>query len=186
VIGFDNLIERYKSLQISKSQKHFLIATLLSLAMWPFFYYWTSLDNFLSESLLHTSRRFVGLFTGKTPQPIVYRNLGKFVMRDERASLLIGHVCNGKSLYYLLIAFIFAIPDRKLKTKITYSILGLIILYILNSLRISALFQIAKKLPDWFHVFHHDIFQYSMYAVLFAIWIFYLKNTGNSQSTSQS
>ena len=178
--------KRFQSLEISKSQKHFLIATLLSIAMWPFFYYWTSLDNFLSENLLHTSRRIIGLTTGKTPEPLIYPNLGKFIMRDERASLLIGHVCNGKSLYYLLIAFIFAIPGRKLITKIVYSLAGIIILYTLNSLRISALFQIAKKLPDWFHVFHHDIFQFSMYAVLFAIWIFYLKNTGNSPSTSQS
>lgn len=183
MIGFETLKKRSQSLNISKSQKHFLIATLLSLAMWPFFYYWTSLDTFLSESLLHTSRKTIGFFTGKTPQPIIYKNLGKFVMKDDRATLLIGHVCNGKSLYYLLIAFIFSIPERTFKTKITYSLVGVIILYLANMLRISALFQIAKQLPDWFHTFHHDIFQLSMYAVLFAIWIFYLKNSKPHTST---
>jgi exosortase/archaeosortase family protein len=166
--------ESVSSLNLSPDQWYFIKATLVGVLVWPFFNYWSGLDNLLSESLLHGTRYTIGFFSGTTPKAIEKPEICTYLIQDYRATLLIGKTCNGKSLYFLLIAFIFAIPKRALKTQITWSIIASLILYFFNMLRIVGLFFIAKSIPSWFDTFHHSIFQILMYVIIFAIWMLYL------------
>ena len=174
--------ESLSSLNLSPDQWYFIKASLISVLVWPFFQYWTSIDNFLSETLLHGTRHTIGILSGTTPQAIEKPGICTYLIKDHRATLLIGKPCNGKSLYFMLIAFIFAIPNRSLKTQLIWSIFASLSLYIFNMLRIVGLFFIAKSIPDWFDTFHHQIFQILMYVIIFATWILFLAKSATKQS----
>lgn len=82
----------------------------------------------------------------------------------------------------MLVAFLFAIPNRTFKTKLLWSISGMAILFVFNVLRIIGLFFIAKSIPEWFNTFHHSIFQIFIYVVIFAVWLLYLAKSATKQS----
>lgn len=179
--GLSKFKEIISSLNLSPDQWHFIKVTLICVLVWPFFHFWESLDLWLSETLLHSTRHTIGFITGTTPSAFEKPETCIFVMKDYRASLLIGKQCNGKVLYFMLIAFIFAIPNRTWKTKLWWSLSGFLLVFIINILRIVGLFFIAKSLPDWFDAFHHSIFQIFMYVVIFAIWLLYLAKSATKQ-----
>ena len=89
--------------------------------------------------------------------------------------MLIGEPCNGFDLFYVCVAFILAIPGVSWKRKLLFSAGGFAILFLSNLLRITALFFVAKNLPEWFDTFHKTVFQLLVYGIMFAIWIVYLK-----------
>ena len=179
--GLQKFKEYLFSLNLSPEQKYFIKASLVFMLVWPFFDYWSAIDNFLSESLLHGSRYTIGAMTGTTPLAIEKKEVCMYLMKDDRATLLIGKTCNGKSLYFLLVSFIFAIPNRALKTRLLWSVYSVLVLYLCNMLRIVGLFFIAKSLPDWFDAFHHQIFQILMYVLMFTIWMLYLAKSTTKQ-----
>ncbi len=173
--------EKFSSLNLSPEQLYFIKASLVCILVWPFFQYWSALDNALSKTLLHGTRYTIGAFTGITPKAVEKPEICTYLMKDHRATLLIGKPCNGKSLYFLLVAFIFAIPNRSLKTQLSWAIVAALVLYIFNMLRIVGLFFIAKSIPDWFNTFHHHVFQILMYVIIFAIWMLYLAKSATKK-----
>ncbi|MFM1793484.1 MAG: hypothetical protein RLZZ252_1838 [Bacteroidota bacterium] len=173
--------ESLSTLNLSPDQWYFIKASLVSVLVWPFFQFWSGLDNFLSETLLHGTRHTIGIISGTTPQAIEKPGICTYLIKDQRATLLIGKSCNGKSLYFMLVAFLFAIPNRSLKTQLTWSVIASLSLYTFNMLRIVGLFYIAKSIPDWFDTFHHQIFQILMYVIIFATWMLYLAKSATKQ-----
>lgn len=166
--------------QMNSGQKIFLKNTAISIFLWILIADWLVIHNFLIENLAKASALAVEFFTGERPTIFCFNkpNGGGEILsnvKDSRGYVRIGSPCDAWELYYLGVAFIWVFPQGTWKRKLMYSLIILFVLYVTNILRVAGLFQISKDHPDWFHVFHKTIFQFVVYAIMFIVWIFYLR-----------
>ncbi len=172
---------------INARQRKFLRNAGVSLIIWIVIADFVPVHNFLIENLAHASAFTLEIITGVKPSVycIDKVNSGGEILsnvRDQRGYVRIGSPCDAWDLYYLGVAFFWVFPIANWKRKIFYSILIVIVLYITNVLRVAGLFQISKDYPEWFNLFHKTIFQFIVYAIMFIVWIFYLRKTKLSNS----
>lgn len=170
--GFTQIV---KEISLSKAQRNFLFFVLISFIIFPLLNGIDAINDFFTHIAATGSRYLIGLFSGVTPNGYYNPSKSTYHVFDSRAHVLIGEPCNGFDLFYLCIAFIISIPGVSFMRKLIFSAGGFAILFISNLLRITALFFVAKNLPDWFDTFHKTVFQLLVYGIMFAIWIMYLK-----------
>ncbi len=92
---------------------------------------------------------------------IIYNN--KYVSRVIEG-------CNAISVIILFAAFIFAF-SIKLKRTIIYILLGSILIYLLNIIRIALLTYSLYYYPQYQEILHGTIFPLFIYGVVFVLWI---------------
>ncbi len=172
---------------INSRQRKFLRNAVIAVLIWFFIADFLPVHNFLIENLAHASAYSVDFFTGS--KPTVYcidkvSSPGEILsnVRDERGYVRIGSPCDAWDLYYLGVAFLWIFPIGNWKRKLIYSLVIILVLYITNVLRVAGLFQISKDHPDWFEMFHKTIFQFIVYAIMFIVWIFYLRKAKLKES----
>lgn len=166
--------------QINSGQKLFLRNAAISVLIWILIADWVPGHNFLIENLAKASALAVEIFTGSRPTIFCFEKVnggGEILsnVRDVRGYVRIGSPCDAWDLYYLGVAFIWVFPQGTWRRKWAYSLVIILVLYTTNVLRVAGLFQISKDHPDWFHIFHKTIFQFVVYAIMFIVWIFYLR-----------
>lgn len=89
----------------------------------------------------------------------------------------IGDACNGRNLYIIYIGLLVSIPYGTIWNKVVYVIVGSILIFISNIIRIILLVLIVDLSVDIFGLLHHYIFQLLMYLLLFGMWNSYFKKT---------
>lgn len=166
--------------QINPGQRVFLRNAAISVLIWVLIADWVPVHNFLIENLAKASAVTLEFFTGTRPTVFCFEKAqsgGEILsnVKDVRGYVRIGSPCDAWDLYYLGVAFIWVFPQGSWKRKWAYSLVIVLVLYLTNILRVAGLFQISKDHPDWFHIFHKTIFQFVVYAIMFTVWIFYLR-----------
>lgn len=78
--------------------------------------------------------------------------------------------CTGIKQAYIFFCLI-AFYKGNLKHKFWYIPLGLVVVYITNIFRISAIIALIQNNPQWFDLIHEHLFKYFFYLVLFGIWV---------------
>ncbi len=96
------------------------------------------------------------------------------ILKDDKKILGIADPCNGLELYILYIAFLLCFPS-KLITLLIYSMVGFAIIYIANILRCYFIALMNMERYNLIDVAHHYVFKLIMYAVIFSLWMFYLR-----------
>ncbi len=170
--GFATIL---KEISLSKTQRNFLFFVLMSFLLFFVLNSFDFINDWLTHGITTASRYFIGIVSGNTPTGFYNIQYRTYHLFDSRGHILIGDPCNGFELYYVCTAFILAIPGINKNRKIIFTILGILILFSANVIRVSALFYIAKSHPEWFETFHKTIFQLGVYVLMFLIWVFYLK-----------
>jgi len=166
--------------QINPGQKLFLRNVAIAVLLWILIADWVPVHNFLIENLAKASAVTLEFFTGTRPTVFCFEKPdsgGEILsnVKDVRGYVRIGSPCDAWDLYYLGVAFIWVFPQGSIKRKWAYSVVIILVLYITNILRVAGLFQISKDYPEWFYFFHKTIFQFVVYAIMFTVWIFYLR-----------
>lgn len=95
--------------------------------------------------------------------------------------LRVNYSCLGLGVMSFLVAFIIAFP-AKLKSKINLFIVGMIMIYVLNVLRIAGLgilLRAFKSQRDNF-TYHHEIFNVIVYVIIFILLYFWIKKNTKS------
>ena len=90
--------------------------------------------------------------------------------------LRVNYACLGLGVMSFLAAFIIAFP-AKLKAKSYLFVVGMILIYILNILRIAGLgilLGIFESQRDNF-TYHHEIFNAIVYVIIFILLFFWIK-----------
>jgi exosortase family protein XrtF len=77
--------------------------------------------------------------------------------------------CNSINVMIVFIAFIVAFKGP-LKASLAFLLIGLVIIYLVNLLRVSALFYVAINFPASMYFFHKFVFTGGIYAIVFALW----------------
>lgn len=92
--------------------------------------------------------------------------------------------CNAVSVMILFVAFILAFSNGFAKT-IGFSLVGLLIIHILNVLRIALLTIGILKYPEYKHILHGVVFPLIIYGTVFILWIVWVtKFTRNDTKPS--
>lgn len=91
--------------------------------------------------------------------------------------------CNAISVIILFISFIVAFSGRFLATTI-YILIGSVLIYLLNVVRIAILTILFAKFPQYEHFLHGVLFPAIIYGIVFLLWIYWVKNYSHYASKS--
>ena len=100
--------------------------------------------------------------TQSNPVANIYKS-GNLLMK-------IADGCNGLELFVLYIGFIIAMPANLIR-KLSYAVLGIIIIHCVNLLRCAGLSILIEHLQPYFDIAHHYIFKMVIYSIIFLLWI---------------
>jgi len=82
--------------------------------------------------------------------------------------------CNGMSVIFVFLAFVWAFPARW-RYKLVYSIAGIFLIWTVNLLRIFILGFIYRDYPEWFDFSHRVLFPASIYGMVVILWIIWIR-----------
>ena len=86
----------------------------------------------------------------------------------------IARQCNGLELIVLYLGFIICLPSSA-KRMLIYSIVGIVVIYILNIIRAALLAVMYAESHSMTDFAHHYVFKIAIYAVVFYGWVLYMK-----------
>ena len=86
--------------------------------------------------------------------------------------------CNSMSIIILFIAFIIAFAGKKTAT-IIYAIIGSVIIYGINVLRIAFLTVMLHKYPQQQEILHAIVFPAIIYGTTFLLWVVWVQKFSN-------
>ena len=87
-----------------------------------------------------------------------------------------------KQSFIWLIIMLFA--RGSWQRKLWFIPLGWLVAYAFNILRIAAIGLLCEHHPDLFSFYHEFLFKYLFYAVLFALWVWWIERLGNPNTQS--
>ena len=160
---------KYKALNI------FLFKALLFYAAWVLVYEnWLhpegNIDRWVIDNLIYFTRI---ILTSLNYELIPLPHPDDFIRTvgiDGSHGVWVGDPCNGLSLFALFTGFIFSYTG-KIKHKIWFTILGLLIIHFSNVLRIAALAIILYYAPETLDFNHTYTFTILVYSIVFVLWI---------------
>lgn len=82
--------------------------------------------------------------------------------------------CNSMSIIILFIAFVVAFAGPK-KATIVYVLVGSLIIYIINILRIAFLTMMLYKYPNEQMILHNLVFPAIIYGTTFLLWVIWVQ-----------
>lgn len=81
--------------------------------------------------------------------------------------------CNSISVIILFASFVFAFSNKLLHTLI-FILLGSVLIYVLNILRIALLVFALYYYPEYEEILHGTIFPLFIYGVVFILWVLWV------------
>lgn len=151
----------------------FLVKAVLLFVVWEVAYYLyigphTSLDGWLVRQVTGWGVSILDLFHGNASQD---KNT---VILDGIRAVWVGVACNGLEVQALFIGFIIA-AQGKFLPKIIYMLIGVIIVFFSNALRVAVLALNYVKSPETFDFNHKYTYAIVVYAVVFALWMVWVE-----------
>ena len=159
----------------------FFIRAILLYTTWFTFYYLyiepkTTIDENFITHIIHFSDLILNTLKFKT-----------FVETGDRTFQLIGIVggnsnpgvwvgtgCNAITLFALFSIFIISFPG-KIKNKLWFIPLGLIVIHLVNVIRVCALAVIAYYNYNLLNFNHTYTFTILVYSIIFVLWVWWVK-----------
>ncbi len=180
--------------QIPVQLKTFLLRVLVLFIAWKLLYHLLLFplkepDNYLTSLTTDITAGFYELYypeskiTVHEKMDYAVDNEGlrrEIIRRDGNFIISIAYACNGLEVFILYIGFLFCIPGVKFKRMLKYCFLGLGIIFVLNIVRVIALGFVFMDNKELFYIAHHYIFKIIIYAVIFYIWMRYVKKSALS------
>ncbi|MEO8933394.1 MAG: exosortase family protein XrtF [Xanthomarina sp.] len=139
--------------------------------------YITNLVAKQSKELLEV----LGYKTQITPHP--HEPSMKLIVNNKYLARVIEG-CNAVSVIILFASFIIAFSGR-LKTTVLYILLGSVLIYITNLLRIVILTIGLYHYPWREHVLHTVIFPAIIYGMVCMLWLFWISRFSNSAKSHE-
>jgi len=99
--------------------------------------------------------------------------LNHYIVSSGKNILIISHACNGLILYPIFSGLILVLPGPIFR-KLTYMILGCLVIYIVNLIRIISLISIQYYNPKYLDFNHKYTFVIFVYSVIFGLWYFWI------------
>lgn len=88
--------------------------------------------------------------------------------------LFITDGCNALALYQAYICFFLCVPGKLIR-KLSFAVVGIAIIFVLNIIRCYALTWLNMNKPEWTDFAHHYAFTFIVYSCIFILCVTYLK-----------
>ncbi len=100
-----------------------------------------------------------------------------YLLLDNKRIVGVADGCNALELYILYTGFLLAFPssNKKIKRTILFIISGIIIIYIANIIRLTALASMNMNRINAVDMAHHYVFKMIAYAIIFGLWVLFTK-----------
>lgn len=92
------------------------------------------------------------------------------VLFSNNVGVHIVWACSGLKQAYIFICII-GFYRGPFKKKLWFISLGLVVVYLFNIFRITAITAMIQNHPDWFYILHEHLFKYLFYAIIFGMWV---------------
>lgn len=180
--------------RIPKQVKLFLLKGILLFTSWKLLYLLLLLPNrTLDRPLTHsigTSTAGTLNFFGGSPDYSAASEIYNKPMDDgstipepvmqlyhhREKVLSVADVCNGLELMVLYAGLILCLPASPSR-KITFIAAGLLLIFLVNIIRCAALVQVYLHKPEYVNFFHHYLFTFLVYALIFWLWYLFTNFT---------
>ena len=143
-------------------------------------YYLISHTNLVSEFIIFQAKIsvFILKFIPFKDHFSVFEN---GILMNGHRILSVGNECSGLILFAVFTGFIISFPSE-VKSKIWFIPIGVFIIFVCNILRI-VLLTINKAYYNSIFAFnHHVTFVYLIYAIIFGLWMFWMKRLRKSSN----
>lgn len=163
----------------------FLIIAAALYISWLLIYYYlikgyTNWDYQLNYNIVYLAHKFFSFFGTSTIIDIESDHVVLLLDSGNYRGIWVGDECNGFKLFSIFSIFIMAFPGR-IKTKLWYIPLGLVIIHLANVLRIMALVWINNHYPSYLDFNHLYTFTIFVYSIIFGLWYFWAKKYNPSK-----
>ncbi len=161
-------------MDLPKTVTKFAVSFVLLYLAWYLLYTflinpWGKLDAFVIDNSITLTK---ALLSGLGFNVLVD---GRSLIVDGVGGVWIGDPCNGLDLFILFAIFIIAYPFGNWKYKSIYAIIGIILIHLVNTLRISVLILIQRFYPSYLDFNHKYTFTLLVYSFIFLLWILVIK-----------
>lgn len=95
-------------------------------------------------------------------------------INGKPAGIAVFEGCNGMAILYLFFAFLVGFWGG-FKRLIVFSLIGGVIIHIANLARLVILAYVAQNHSQHFHFAHKYFFTLSIYVIVFALWIVWIR-----------
>ena len=120
----------------------------------------TSMSGFVAKEEIYSD-----VLGGET-----IKDLSSAIYHNGYKVLHIAKGCNGLELIVLYIGFIVCMPS-KIKRKLLYIGIGILLLHSINILRCVGLIHLREYFHAYFQFAHHYVFKIMIYSATFVIWV---------------
>jgi exosortase family protein XrtF len=134
----------------------------------------TNWDYNLNYNIVEIAKAFFSLFGTETSIDIESDHVVLFLEAGNYRGIWVGDECNGFKLFSIFTIFIVAFPG-KIKNKLWFIPIGLVIIHFVNVLRIMALVMINNYYPKYLDFNHLYTFTILVYATIFVLWYVWAK-----------
>jgi exosortase/archaeosortase family protein len=114
------------------------------------------------------------LSLNKTPITWIEYNNMNYLLQNNKMVFGIADGCNGIDLMFIYISVIVLVP-YSIRRKITFSLIGIIVIIMANIIRVCALYFIYIYQKSAFDFSHHYFFTLLMYVLIFYGWLLFIK-----------
>jgi len=169
-----------------KALKAFLVKAVLLIIIWKMAYFlvlkpYRILDKPLTNATTVCTIAFMQKFYpnstfswfGSNPET-KKDQYATAIIKDNRRVLGIADPCNGLELHILYLGFLVCLPTNW-KRLLAFAAAGVVLIFILNVLRCSAMMQLSIEDSKFFDFAHHYFFKLIVYAAIFGGWVWYSK-----------
>jgi len=163
---------------LSKEAIYFSIRAAMMLVLWIFLDQLLILDFGIMQSIQHQGIFILNKlshFNYHSTSVLLAENSAAFSIICENTRLNVGKSCDGKSLMFMYLSFIFIYPNIHIKRRLIYAFGGLILIHEFNMIRVVLLSITLKHHPNHFPIMHKYFFQIFMYALIFILVKLFLK-----------
>lgn len=129
--------------------------------------------DFISENVAHQTVSVLNFF-GVNAQTFHhdFEPSMKIIFNGKYSSRIIEG-CNAVSVIILFSAFVFAFSN-KFKSALLYIVIGSVIIYALNIVRIALLTYALFYYPQYEELLHGTVFPLFIYGVVFILWVLWV------------
>lgn len=108
------------------------------------------------------------------------------LMQQEGETIIsVYEGCNGVNVLIIFVAFVLAFGGR-VKLMLPFILLGLVAIHVANLVRIVLLYAVMTRYDALFYFFHKYLFTASLYAVVFGLWVVWVKYFQGEKPAEQS
>lgn len=153
--------------------KYVAIYVVLNTAYAYYISYYTPVADPLTIVVTKHTKSLLSVFEANVDYHVVSASMNVPITRNGETVMMVYEGCNSVNVMIVFVAFIISFQGP-LKLFIRYFMVGLVVVYLVNLLRLMGLYAVALYFPGSFYFFHKFFFTGVIYLVVFAIWYFWV------------